>query len=279
MSNSFDVTIIGSGPGGYVAAIRLAQLGKRVAIIEKRSTLGGTCLNVGCIPSKVLLNSSEHYHNIQHTIAVHGIEVSNVKLNLKQMLDRKNKIVSEITQGVSYLMKKNKITVFTGTGSFVTKNQILVTNQEGQTQTIETQKTIIASGSVPIELPNLKVDGVSIITSDHAINLEEVPKHLIVMGAGVIGLELGSVWHRLGAKVTIVEHAQGIMHTADQQIARYAQNILEKQGLDFIFEHRVVEATIDGNKNLHVTIEDNNGTKKVLQGDKLFSIYWEKTCY
>jgi dihydrolipoamide dehydrogenase len=210
----FDVTIIGSGPGGYVAAIRCAQLGLKTALIEKYDTLGGTCLNVGCIPSKALLDSSEHFHNAQHTFAEHGIDLDTPpRVNLTQMIARKNKVVSDTCAGVSFLMKKNKITLFTGFGSFVAANQVKVTAKDGTETLIDTKNVIIATGSKPIAPPSFNYDKKRIITSTEALNLPEVPKRMIVVGAGVIGLELGSVYARLGTQIDVVEALIFIINT------------------------------------------------------------------
>ena len=241
MAEKFDVAIIGAGPGGYVAAIRLAQLKKKVAIIEKRKTLGGTCLNVGCIPSKALLDSSEHYFHTRTALKDHGVEVSNIKLNLRKLLERKNRIVSEVTKGVDFLMKKNKIVRFEGLASFESKNLLAVRNNSNESY-VQADQIIIASGSVPAELDNIPIDGQRIITSDQAIDLPSVPKHLIIIGGGVIGLELGSVWRRLGARVTIVEFMPLLMGSADKQMARLLQRILEAQGIQFLMGHRVTQA-------------------------------------
>ncbi|HMZ61778.1 MAG TPA: FAD-dependent oxidoreductase, partial [Leptospiraceae bacterium] len=196
MMKEFDTVVIGSGPGGYVAAVRAAQLGQKTAIIEKRATLGGTCLNVGCIPSKALLDSSEAYHQTLHKLSDHGVNVTDVKLDLKKLLGRKDKVVKEVCDGVDYLMKKNKIERFLGFGSLKSANEIEISSDSGK-EIIKAANIIIATGSVPIDIPGFTVDGKQIVTSDHAINLPEVPKHLIIIGAGVIGLELGSVWMRL----------------------------------------------------------------------------------
>ena len=199
----YDVTVIGSGPGGYIAAIRASQLGFKTAIIERYPVLGGTCLNVGCIPSKALLDSSEHYHNAAHKFEVHGIKVKGLEIDLGQMINRKNGVVQQMNGGITYLMKKHKIDVFTGHGSFVNKNTIKVVSDEGE-KTIESKNVIIATGSKPSILPGLEIDYKRIITSTEALNLTEIPKHLIVIGGGVIGLELGSVYARLGSKISVV---------------------------------------------------------------------------
>ena len=264
----FDTAVLGAGPGGYVAAIRLAQLGLKTAIVEKRKTLGGTCLNVGCIPSKALLDSSEHYLHTKEKLKDHGIEVSSLKLNLKKLMQRKNQVVSEVTQGVNFLMKKNKITRYIGTGSFKSSNTIEIVDEKGASQEIQADNIIIATGSEPIELKNIPIDGKNIITSDHAVNLDRIPKHLIIIGAGVIGLELGSVWRRLGSEVTIIEFMPGIMGTADRQMARLAERALSSQGLKFLFGHKVIQAQ---NKKgvVEVTAEDQNQKQVKLEGDTL----------
>src|SRR3954467_4570216 len=201
----FDVTVIGGGPGGYVAAIRCAQLGMKTALVERYPSLGGTCLNVGCIPSKALLDSSEHYYNAVHHFEEHGIDVKAPKVNIKQMIERKRGVVKMTVDGINFLMKKNKITVFTGMGSFVTKNTVEITKADGSKEQIETTKSIIATGSKPSSLPGIEIDKKRVITSTEALEMQEVPKHMIIIGGGVIGLELGSVYARLGAKISVVE--------------------------------------------------------------------------
>jgi dihydrolipoamide dehydrogenase len=216
----YDVVIIGSGPGGYVAAIRSAQLGKKVAIIEKYNVLGGTCLNVGCIPSKALLDSSEHFYNAAHHFAEHGIEISAPVANLGKMIGRKNGVVEKMNAGINFLMKKNKITVHNGLGSFVDKNTLKITKTDGSEEIITAQQVIIATGSKPTILPFMNYDKKRIITSTEALNLSEIPKHLIVIGAGVIGAELGSVYARLGAKVSFVEFADSMIPTMDKSMGK-----------------------------------------------------------
>ncbi|MBL7884182.1 MAG: FAD-dependent oxidoreductase, partial [Bacteroidia bacterium] len=235
----FDIVIIGSGPGGYVAAIRCAQLGMKTALIEKYSTLGGTCLNVGCIPSKALLDSSEHYHNATHTFTEHGIDVKDVKVNLKQMIKRKTDVVKQTCDGINFLMKKNKITVFTGHGSFVNKNTVEITAADGKKTQLEATKTIIATGSKPMSLPGIEIDKKRVITSTEALELTEVPKHMVIIGGGVIGLELGSVYARLGAKVSVVEFTGGIISTMDGALGKELQKSLKKLGFEFYFNHKV----------------------------------------
>jgi len=262
----YDVTIIGSGPGGYVAAIRAAQLGLKTAIIEKYDTLGGTCLNVGCIPSKALLDSSEHYHNATHTFKEHGIDVENVQVNLAQMIARKADVVSKTCDGVKFLMKKNKIDVFHGTGSFVTANTIKIVSKTGESQEIETAKSIIATGSKPIMLPFLPFDKKRIITSTEALELKEVPKHLIIIGGGVIGLELGSVYARLGAKVSVIEFLDSIIPTMDRTLGKELQRVLKKLGCEFYLQHKVVGANVEGD-TVKVSAENKKGEIVTFEGD------------
>ncbi|MCF8319042.1 MAG: FAD-dependent oxidoreductase, partial [Sphingobacteriaceae bacterium] len=214
----FDVIVVGGGPGGYVSAIRCAQLGLKTAIVEKYSTFGGTCLNVGCIPSKALLDSSEHYYNASHTFATHGIKLKDLKVDMPQMIARKNEVVEQTTGGITYLFKKNKVTAFQGLGSFIDKNTISIKKADGSTEQITAKNVVIATGSKPAELPFIKVDKKRIITSTEALNLTEVPKHLILIGGGVIGLELGSVYARLGAKVTVVEFSDAIIGSMDKTL-------------------------------------------------------------
>lgn len=239
----FDVTIIGSGPGGYVAAIRAAQLGLKTAIIEKYSVLGGTCLNVGCIPSKALLDSSEHYHNATHKFAEHGLNVKEIKIDMKQMIQRKTNVVDQTCKGVEFLMKKNKITVFTGVGSFKDKNTIVITKSDGTSEEITTTKTIIATGSKPITPPMMNYDKKRIITSTEALNLTEVPKKMVIIGAGVIGLELGSVFARLGCQVEVVEYMDRILPGMDLDCAKELQKSLKALGINFNLSHAVTGVT------------------------------------
>ncbi len=237
----FDVTVIGSGPGGYVAAIRCAQLGLKTAIIEKYDTLGGTCLNVGCIPSKALLDSSEHYHNATHTFEKHGIDVKEVKVNMPQMIKRKNEVVSQTSGGIDFLMKKNKITVFHGHGSFVNKNTISVAKADGTTETVETDKTIIATGSKPVAPAAFNYDKKRVITSTEALNIDKVPKRMVVIGAGVIGLELGSVYARLGTEVEVVEFMDRAIASMDKDCSKELTRSLKKLGIKFHLGHAVTE--------------------------------------
>ena len=232
--SKYDVAVIGSGPGGYVAAIRCAQLGMKTAIIEKYSTLGGTCLNVGCIPSKALLDSSHHYHDAVKHFEEHGIDIpGEVKVNLEKMMERKSSVVSQTCDGVKFLMDKNKIDVFEGVGSFKDKTHINIEKNDGETETIEAAKTIIATGSKPANLPFIELDKERIITSTEALKLKEIPKHMVVIGGGVIGLELGQVYRRLGAEVTVVEFLDRIIPTMDAALSKELQKVLKKQGVKF----------------------------------------------
>lgn len=263
----YDVIVIGSGPGGYVAAIRCAQLGLKTAVIEKYSTFGGTCLNVGCIPSKALLDSSEHYHNAAHSFEDHGISLSNLKVDIKKMMARKDDVIAQNTAGITYLFKKNKIDSFQGVGSFVDKNTVLVTKEDGKTEQLTTKNVIIATGSKPTALPFLPVDKKRIITSTEALSLTEIPKNLIVIGGGVIGLELGSVYARLGAKVTVVEFAKSIISTMDGGLGKELQRVLKKSlGMEFLLGHKVTGASVKG-KKVTVTAEDPKGQEISLEGD------------
>lgn len=266
MMNQFDVTVIGSGPGGYVAAIRCAQLGFKTAIVEKYNTLGGTCLNVGCIPSKALLDSSEHYFNSIHKFKEHGIDVKNVSVNFQQMIKRKNEVVKQTCDGINFLMKKNKITVFNGHGSFTGKNTISILKSDGKKEEIKTAKTIIATGSKPASLPGITIDKKNIITSTEALNLSEIPKHLIIIGGGVIGLELGSVYARLGAKVTVVEFLDSIIATMDKSLGKELQKVLTKEGFEFYLNYKVSSVSVKA-KEVTVEAENKKGEKISFKGD------------
>jgi dihydrolipoamide dehydrogenase len=243
---TYDVTVIGSGPGGYVAAIRCAQLGLKTAIIERYSVLGGTCLNVGCIPSKALLDSSEHYHNAHERFKTHGIDVTGLSINMPQMISRKNEVVLDNNKGVSFLMKKNKIDVLHGHGSFVNKNTIKITAADGSAREIETQKVIIATGSKPITPANFNYDKKRVITSTEALNIEAVPKSMLVIGGGVIGLELGSVYARLGTEVHVVEFLDRIIAGMDSDCSRELQKSMQGAGVKFYLRHAVTDVTAQG---------------------------------
>lgn len=263
--NTFDLVVIGAGPAGYVAAIRAAQLGMTVALIEKRKTLGGTCLNVGCIPSKALLDSSHRYHSALHDLASHGIEVGKAKLNLKQMMSRKDGVVKQLTGGIEFLMKKNKITVFNGHARITEEKMVQVT---GQKQPLQAKHILVATGSVPVELPFARFDGHHILSSTEALELTEVPKRLIVIGAGVIGLEMGSVWNRLGAEVTVIDIAERPLAIMDADLGREAQRIFTKQGLKFVLG-AAVEGVKADKSGVAVNLKNAQGKVETLKGDKV----------
>jgi dihydrolipoamide dehydrogenase len=264
--NSFDVVIIGSGPGGYVSAIRCAQLGFKTAIIEKYSVLGGTCLNVGCIPSKALLASSHHYADVAH-FADHGIEVSGeVKVNLEKMIARKQGIVDQTSGGVKYLMDKNKITVLEGLGSFVDATHVAIAKADGTSETVEAKNIIIATGSKPSNLPFIKIDKERIITSTEALKLKEVPKHLIIIGGGVIGIELGQVYLRLGAQVSVVEYMDRIIPGMDSSLSKELTKVFKKQGMKFYVSHKVKSVEREGDV-VTVQAENAKGETITLEGD------------
>jgi dihydrolipoamide dehydrogenase len=244
----YDVVVIGSGPGGYVAAIRCSQLGLKVAIVERYKTLGGTCLNVGCIPSKALLDSSEHYHNAAHSFKEHGIELADLKVNMPQMIHRKSEVVVDLTKGIEFLMKKNKVDIYIGHGSFVTKNQIKVSREDGTEQIIETDKTIIATGSKPITPPAFNYDKKRIITSTEALKIDKVPASMLIIGGGVIGLELGSVYARLGTEIHVVEYLDRILPTMDADCSRELTKSLKGIGFQFNMRHAVTEVKAVGDK-------------------------------
>jgi len=254
MSYVFDLTIIGSGPAGYVCAIKAAQLGLKVAIVEQWPTFGGTCLNIGCIPSKAMLHASEMFEQAGHNFDKLGIDIDGPRLNLDQMLNHKDDVVKANTMGIEYLFKKNKITPFKGLGSIIEAGKVLITPEQGDATTIETKNIVIATGSVSTDLPNITIDEERVVTSTGALTLSQVPKNLTIVGAGVIGLELGSVWARLGAKVTVVEFLDRILPGMDNEVAKQFQKMLKKQGFDFKLSTKVtgVEKT---DKGLIVTTE------------------------
>lgn len=262
----YDLIVIGSGPGGYVAAIRGAQLGMKTAIIEKYPTLGGTCLNVGCIPSKALLDSSEHFHNATHTFQTHGILLDNLKVDLPQMIARKDDVVKQNVDGIQFLMKKNKIDVHQGIGSFVDKNTIKVTKADGTSSDIQGKHIIIATGSKPASLPFINIDKQRIITSTEALKMKEIPKHLIVIGGGVIGMELGSVYGRLGAKVSVVEFMDAIIPSMDRTMGKELQKSLKKLGFEFYLKHKVTAVENLGEEVL-VKAENGKGETIEIKGD------------
>jgi dihydrolipoamide dehydrogenase len=263
---SFDVVVIGSGPGGYVCAIRAAQLGLKTAIIEKEKTLGGTCLNIGCIPSKAMLESSELYSVLNHKLTDHGLAVTGVSLDLAQMLSRKERIVKELTDGVKLLMQKNKITVFKGAGRFTGPNTIAVDGDKPEELTAK--NTVIATGSVPVELPFLKFDGETVVDSTGALSFPKVPESMVVVGGGAIGLEMASVWARLGAKVTVVEVVERIAAFADAQMSKTLQKAMEDQGITFKLGHKVKGAEVAGGR-AKVSVEKPDGTIETLDVEKV----------
>ncbi len=265
MTDKFQAVVIGGGPGGYVCAIRLAQLGLKTACIESRGSLGGTCLNVGCIPSKSLLNLSEEFHNAQ-SLSNKGIEIGEVKLNLSKMMKNKDKAVTILTKGVEFLLKKNKVTYFKGTGSFKSKNDIVIKDNNSKETIIQTENTIIATGSVPVSLPGIEIDEKVIVSSTGALKLEQVPKRMIVVGGGYIGLEMGSVWSRLGSEVHVVEFLDHITPGMDKEISSEFMKILKKQGINFHMQHKV-EKIKKNNNNAIVSTLNENGTKKDFECD------------
>lgn len=265
--NSYDVAIIGSGPGGYISAIRCAQLGMKVAIIERYNTLGGTCLNVGCIPSKALLDSSEHYYNAAHSFEQHGILLENLRPDFSKMVARKADVVKQTSDGISFLMKKNKIDTYYGHGSFENINTISIKKEDGSTEQISAKKIIIATGSKPSSLPNIQIDKDRIITSTEALKLPEVPKHLILVGGGVIGIELGSVYARLGAKVSVVEFADSIIGTMDRELGKELTKISKKIGFDFYTKHKVISAENTGSGVIVKAENLANNEVITLEGD------------
>jgi len=261
----YDVAVIGSGPGGYVAAIRCSQLGLKTVLIEKYSTLGGTCLNVGCIPSKSLLDSSHHYEDATKHFSEHGIEIEgSITINFQQMIDRKAAVVEQTTKGIDYLMQKNKIDVFEGLGSFVDATHIKIDGKDAQT--IEAKYSIIATGSKPASLPFIKVDKERVITSTEALKLKEIPKHLVVIGGGVIGLELGQVYRRLGAEVSVIEYADRITPVMDAGLSKELMKVMKKQGVKFFLSHGVNKVESNG-KQVTVAAKDKNGAEVQFEGD------------
>ncbi len=265
MADKFQAVVIGGGPGGYVCAIRLAQLGLKTACIESRGSLGGTCLNVGCIPSKSLLNLSEEFHNAQ-SLSNKGIEIGEVKLNLSKMMKNKDKAVTILTKGVEFLLKKNKVTYFKGTGSFKSKNDIVIKDNDNKETIIQTENTIIATGSIPVSLPGIEIDEKVIVSSTGALKLEQVPKKMVVVGGGYIGLEMGSVWSRLGSEVHVVEFLDHITPGMDKEISSEFMKILKKQGINFHMQHKV-EKIKKSNNNAIVSTLNENGTKKDFECD------------
>ena len=265
--SKYDVTVIGSGPGGYVAAIRCAQLGLKTAIIERYATKGGTCLNVGCIPSKALLDSSHHFEEATKNFANHGIDIEGKpKVNMKNMMKRKSDVVDQTTKGIDFLMDKNKIESFQGHASFVDEHTISIKGDDGKTQEIETKNTIIATGSKPNELPFAPLDKERIISSTEALSLQEVPKHMILVGGGVIGLELGQVYKRLGADVTVIEYLDHIIPSMDKSMGKEMMRVMKKQKVKFKLSHQVTDIKRDGDE-VTVTAKDKKGKEVSFTGD------------
>jgi dihydrolipoamide dehydrogenase len=270
MPDEFDLVVIGAGPGGYTAAVRAAQLKMKVACVEKRAgkALGGTCLNVGCIPSKALLDSSEHYEAALHKLARHGVKVSGVELDLPTMLARKDKVVKELTGGVAFLFKKYGVTPLYGSGKLLPGNKVEVTGEDGKTTTLQAKNVLLATGSESTELPFMKFDGKHIVSSTEALNFNPVPKHLIVVGGGYIGLELGSVWKRLGSKVTVIEFLPRILAISDGEVAGEVFKLLRKQGMEFHLDTKVTGATVtDG--TVTVTAQAKDGKELRFEGDRV----------
>ena len=265
MSEKFQAVVIGGGPGGYVCAIRLAQLGIKTACIESRGSLGGTCLNIGCIPSKSLLNLSEEFQKVK-TLSNKGIDIGEVKLNLPKMMKSKDKAVTILTKGVEFLLKKNKVTYFKGMGSFKSKNEVLIKDENNKATIINADKIVIATGSVPVSLPGINFDEKIIVSSTGALKLEQVPKKMVVVGGGYIGLEMGSVWSRLGAEVHVVEFLDHITPGMDKEISTEFMKILKKQGIHFHMQHKV-ETIKKNNSGAVVSTKDKDGINKDFECD------------
>ena len=263
MSEKFQAVVIGGGPGGYVCAIRLSQLGIKTACIESRGTLGGTCLNVGCIPSKSLLNLSESYSKSKNFSKI-GIEVGEIKLNLEKMMQNKNKAVTVLTKGVEFLFKKNKVSYFKGIGKFKTKNEIAVIDNNKNELIIETENVVICTGSEPMPLPGVNFDEENIVSSTGALSLKSVPKKMVIVGGGYIGLEMGSVWSRLGSEVHVIEFLDHITPGMDKEISNEFMKILKKQGINFHLQTKV-ESIIKSKNNVSINILDNNKNKKKIE--------------
>src|SRR6059058_2688141 len=257
-----DVAIIGGGPGGYVGAIRAAQLGLNTVCIEMDKTLGGTCVNIGCIPSKALLSSSEHYEFAKLHAAEHGVQIADVKLDLATMMKRKDAVVGQNTKGIEYLFRKNKVTWARGRGTLKKGNVVDVALNDGKTESFKAKNVVIATGSIPFELPFLKFDEKRVLSNIGALTIPEVPKHLVVIGGGVIGLELGSVWRRLGARVTVVELMPTILPGNDEEIIKEADKVFRKQGLDLRVGTRVTAAKVEVN-GVKVDVEKDGKSEKI----------------
>jgi dihydrolipoamide dehydrogenase len=269
MENNFDVIVIGGGPGGYVCAIRAAQLGLKTACIESRGSLGGTCLNVGCIPSKSLLNLSENYQKAKKDFNNQGIEISDIKLNINKMMSNKEKSVQVLTKGVEFLFKKNKVTYFKGKGVFLSKNDIIVYGDNLERTNIKSKNIVIATGSSPTSLPGIKIDEKNIVSSTGALSFPKVPKDLIVIGGGYIGLEMGSVWSRLGSNVTVIEYLDFITPGMDREIANEFKKILTKQGINFKLNNKVTAVKNEKNKVIVEFTNNKTNSKESLECEKV----------
>ena len=267
MAQSYDLVVIGSGPGGYVCALRAAQLGMKTALVEKSATLGGTCLNVGCIPSKSLLDSSEHFYQAKKTFKEHGIDISEPVVNMEQMITRKASVVQQTCDGVQYLMDKNKIDVHQGWGRFEDAQTVVVAKEDGSEESLSTKNVVIATGSEPGNLPFITLDGERIITSTEALELKEVPSHMIIIGGGVIGLELGSVYARLGAQVSVLEYADRIIPGMDSSMSKELMKSMKKLGVKFFTSHQVNEVTRNGDE-VTVKAKDKKGNVVEWTGDR-----------
>lgn len=266
METNFEITVIGSGPGGYVAAIRAAQLGYKTAIIEKYPVLGGTCTNVGCIPSKAMLDSTEHFHSIQHKTKTQGIEVGNLQLNFPNLIDRNRQVVKQNTDGLNFLMKKNKIQVINGLASFIDKNKISVKNDKNEETIVQSKYFIIATGSKPSTLPGITIDKERIITSTEALYLKEKPANMVIIGGGVIGVEMASAYSRIGTQVTIVEYADSIIPTMDKELGKELQKILSKDGITILTGSKVQSVKREGNI-VRIQYADSNNATQELKAD------------
>ena len=264
--SSYDVAIIGSGPGGYVAAIRCAQLGFKTALIEKYSTLGGTCLNVGCIPSKALLDSSEHFHNAKNNFSTHGIGLDNLTADIQQMVKRKEEVINQTCNGIKFLMDKNKVTVLHGTGSFISPTKLSVKGESGIEEIIEAKYSIIATGSKPNFFPGMEPDKKRIITSTEALKMNEIPKKMLVIGGGVIGLELGSVFGRLGTEIEVIEFADSIIPTMDKSLGKELAKVLKKEGFKFHLQHQV-KSVVNNGENVTLTALNKKGEEVKFEAD------------
>ncbi len=264
--SSYDVAIIGSGPGGYVAAIRCAQLGFKTALIEKYSTLGGTCLNVGCIPSKALLDSSEHFHNAKHNFSTHGIGLDNLTADIQQMVKRKEEVINQTCNGIKFLMDKNKVTVLHGTGSFISPTKLSIKGESGIEEIIEAKYSIIATGSKPNFFPGMEPDKKRIITSTEALKMNEIPKKMLVIGGGVIGLELGSVFGRLGTEIEVIEFADSIIPTMDKSLGKELAKVLKKEGFKFHLQHQV-KSVVNNGENVTLTALNKKGEEVKFEAD------------